>query len=291
MSKIDMQIFCDSHKLNKYFDPDEIDSPIVAIYASSYFDNNHPHTLRSSQHSHQKGQLTFIQSGQAVVELNEKTINIPSHALVWIPAGIPHCITVKSFINYRSIFINPNYFPYLSAQVEIISASKLMEEVIESMCRASFLTDWSEGKEYHLRSILIESLPVNDTFITMPKIPTDVRVYHKLATYVNQHQPPPKLKEIINNIGVSERTLHRIFIKEVGMTYQDWRQKIRLVLAMKWLSKSTPILDISYKLGFSSYSAFISFFKQHLGITPTQFQYYNAKFNKERVLSGQTGYK
>jgi AraC-like DNA-binding protein len=43
--------------------------------------------------------------------------------------------------------------------------------------------------------------------------------------------------------------------------------------AKEFLAESSlPIKEISYKLNFSSYEYFLSFFKKRVGVTPTQYR-------------------
>ncbi|SHO20381.1 Bacterial regulatory helix-turn-helix s, AraC family protein [Moritella viscosa] len=55
------------------------------------------------------------------------------------------------------------------------------------------------------------------------------------------------------------------------MSYQSWRQQWRVLAAIELLSKHLRVTDIAYRLGFSSDSAFISFFRQKTGFTPLHF--------------------
>jgi len=181
MPKIETHIFRDPSQLNNNFDPDKIDSPIIAIFSSCEFPYDEEHSLRAKLHLHKKGQLTYIKSGQAKVHLENDIYSITPQTLTWIPAGMTHCIVVNKYVDYRSIFITPKYFPHLSKQFESLPVSKLMETVIDSMCQTPLTTNWSYGQEYHLQSILIDSLPINNSEPNFPSIPPDPRVYEHLS--------------------------------------------------------------------------------------------------------------
>ena len=71
---------------------------------------------------------------------------------------------------------------------------------------------------------------------------------------------------------MSTKTVSRLFKAETGMSYQAWRQQWRLLRAMDLLADNLQVSQVSDKLEFSSDSAFISFFKQHTGHTPSNFQ-------------------
>ncbi|WP_245419938.1 helix-turn-helix domain-containing protein [Phyllobacterium salinisoli] len=71
--------------------------------------------------------------------------------------------------------------------------------------------------------------------------------------------------------GTSEKTIGRIFRRETGMSYQQWRQQWRLLKAVELLAGGRSITSAAFDLGFASDSAFIAFFKGTTGYTPRLF--------------------
>ena len=49
------------------------------------------------------------------------------------------------------------------------------------------------------------------------------------------------MREWGQELGASARTLARRFERELGMTFGEWRQKLKLFLAVEWLSKGEAI--------------------------------------------------
>ena len=80
----------------------------------------------------------------------------------------------------------------------------------------------------------------------------------------------PELQVLERQIGASSRTIGRIFQRETGMSYQQWRQHWRLMRAMELLATGRSLSYCSFELGFASDSAFIAFFKATTGSTPGQ---------------------
>ncbi|SPY96921.1 regulatory protein [Proteus mirabilis] len=60
-----------------------------------------------------------------------------------------------------------------------------------------------------------------------------------------------------------KKTITRLFYKETGLSYQQWRQQWRLMKAIELLATHHRYLEISQLLGFASDSAFITFFKKN----------------------------
>lgn len=82
---------------------------------------------------------------------------------------------------------------------------------------------------------------------------------------------PPRLNQLSREVGACERTISRLFIRDTGMNYQSWRQQFRLLKAMEMLADGCHISQVAQQLEFVSDSAFIAFFRQHTGTTPTRY--------------------
>jgi AraC-like DNA-binding protein len=78
---------------------------------------------------------------------------------------------------------------------------------------------------------------------------------------------------VAEQLGISARSLHRR-LQEVGTSYRDIVDATRLSQACEQLSSSdAPVGDIADRLGFSSRQAFMRWFRQQLGITPSQYRH------------------
>ncbi len=67
------------------------------------------------------------------------------------------------------------------------------------------------------------------------------------------------------------KTISRLFQRETGMSYQQWRQQWRLMKAVELLASGQRITDVAQALEFASDSAFIYFFRSQTGKTPGQY--------------------
>ena len=69
-------------------------------------------------------------------------------------------------------------------------------------------------------------------------------------------------------VAASGKTIGRIFQRETGMGYQQWRQQWRLMRAIELLATGRSLGYCAFELGFASDSALIAFFKAMTGATP-----------------------
>jgi AraC-like DNA-binding protein len=72
-------------------------------------------------------------------------------------------------------------------------------------------------------------------------------------------------------LGMSERSLQRDFHRDVGMTIGQWRQQLRLLIALEKLTEGRSVTDTCFAVGYNNVSAFIKSFKRTVGITPLEY--------------------
>ena len=81
------------------------------------------------------------------------------------------------------------------------------------------------------------------------------------------------IQGIATNLGISYSLFRKDFKEYTGYAPSQYFQELKLRKAKEFLAESSlPIKEISYKLNFSSYEYFLSFFKKRVGVTPTQYR-------------------
>ncbi len=81
----------------------------------------------------------------------------------------------------------------------------------------------------------------------------------------------PGLPAQVQILGAGQKTISRLFKRDTGLTYQQWRQQWRLLKAIEQLATGLSVTRVASGLGFASDSAFIAFFKDQIGVTPGQY--------------------
>lgn len=112
----------------------------------------------------------------------------------------------------------------------------------------------------------------------------------------NNFTHPLKIKQIADNIGLSEKYLSSLFKKETGMSLVNYIEKVRLQEACRMLVYTDYSYgEISDSLCFSSQSYFIKVFKRCYGLTPLKYRitklteiYESRKAEQEKLEADKT---
>lgn len=111
---------------------------------------------------------------------------------------------------------------------------------------------------------------------------------HWLVTLMKNHadelfRTEINLSELAETYQKSEKYLGRLFKKEIGMSFSEYKQNKRLELAESLITKGDDkIIDIALECGFNNISYFNRSFQKKYGAPPTLYRKKNAPPKKER---------
>ena len=81
------------------------------------------------------------------------------------------------------------------------------------------------------------------------------------------------LTEVTRAVGVSERTLRRLFSTQLNMSWRSYLLRARILRAMAMLAHpGRSVLEVSIAVGFDDPSAFARSFAAHCGETPSAYK-------------------
>ncbi len=129
----------------------------------------------------------------------------------------------------------------------------------------------------------LRTMPSVDTWVApLCKLMQDLIAYHKVPTddqiqkaisLILQQKGQLRIAEVREQVYLTERTLERKFIDQVGLTPKQFAKIIQFKSSMKQLSEDTygQLLDVGLDSGFADQSHFIRSFKKYTGQTPRDF--------------------
>lgn len=240
------------------FNPDTLDNSVIGVQAEL---GDHD----SGLHRHQMGQLLFTREGCVKLTLDEGRMLslLPPGKVAWLPGGVSHRAEMKSSVAYRSIWFDTKRYPTLPANALVLNVTPLLNELLERISASPWETDWEQGAPMHMAALCVAELQAAREVPMTLRFPQDKRLRHLTGDTL-----PPQLNEFAAMTGASERTIGRIFRRETGLSWQQWRQQWRLMKAVEMLASHAPITAVAGELGFSSDSAFIYFYRSMTGQTP-----------------------
>jgi AraC-like DNA-binding protein len=195
---------------------------------------------------------------------------VPTHRAVWIPAAVPHTITMSGTVAMRTLYLRPRLVRRLPRDCCVVNVPPLLKELILNTCTSGALKRTIKWQG-HLICVIIDQLEAIQMVplqLPSPSDPRALRVAEVLLADPSDRRP---LTHICKVAGASKRTVERLFREDLGMTFGKWRQQLRLMQAMRLLAEGEKVTHAALESGYSTPSAFISMFRKTLGTTPSRF--------------------
>tara|TARA_B110000037_G_scaffold61777_1_gene75628 strand:- start:663 stop:1472 length:810 start_codon:yes stop_codon:yes gene_type:complete len=247
------------------------ENPVLALASRHTDGENFP------KHSHEYNQLICTDSGLVRISTTFGSWSVPPQRAVWIPSGTIHDVLVIGATEMRTVCIFPNAAPWLSPKCMVIEVSNLLRALFNEISRIELGYPLG-GKSARLVDVLLDQLDFKPLSMLHLPLPSDKRILLISDTLLSDPSDRRTLNEWSNIAGASSRTLSRLFKKETGMSFRDWRLQLHMHEALAKLATGERVTEIAFHLGYNSPSSFISMFGQMMGQSPSR--YMHAK-NKE----------
>jgi methylphosphotriester-DNA--protein-cysteine methyltransferase len=82
--------------------------------------------------------------------------------------------------------------------------------------------------------------------------PADARLRRICARLQQQPHDPSTLGDWPASLQIDAKTIQRLFARETGMTFGQWRQQARLLRALERLAGGEKVVDVALALGYES---------------------------------------
>ena len=223
------------------------------------------HVLKA--HRHEWDQFTYATHGVLTVKTDEGTWVIPPHRAVWVPAGIEHVEVMSGPVAARSLFFMPRpgqiHAPRMYRRQCFAAAPRIGPRHHSLRLSRPQRSGASPTDRHHPGSVR-SAWPKRRSNSKLPAIPALYKS-PRCSKKIPRPRTPPLLAR---QAGASKRTIERLFKAETGVSFQQWRQRLRVIQALRLLASGESVTSVALDVGYSGTSAFIAMFKSELGTTP-----------------------
>jgi AraC-like DNA-binding protein len=245
-------------------DPDQFDRPIVSFGIETGQDND-----ELPLHSHKKAQLVVASHGSVMCRAPGGLWIVPPQGAVWIPAGVLHSNCVSDYGKLYVVFIDPKAI-MLPTTCCTFTITSLVRELIQRL--AAFPPLYPPvGPTSRLGRVLLDELVQMSTDQMFLPLSADSRLQNLATSLLNDPGDRSTVEQLAARYAMSERTFARLVLKETGMTFGRWRQRLHIMVALQRLSAGNSVQAVSFDLGYETPSAFITMFKKTMGKSPRRF--------------------
>ncbi|CAB3831556.1 AraC family transcriptional regulator [Achromobacter sp. CF-sbj1-Ac2-l] len=256
-------------------DVDSVSRPVVALSATSVRKD-----WENARHQHRKAQLIYSVRGILNCEIEDGVWIVPPQCAIWIPGDLPHAARGAGETECYCLFVEPDATPDLPKDCCTISVSPLLRELL---LRAAGFPELYPlgGREDRLIAALLDELveaPVEDLHLPMPR---DARLRRLAQMMLADPTDKTSKADWAIRIGMSERSMSRLLLHEIGMSFGRWRRQLHVILALQRMTKGESVQTVALELGYENASGFVTMFRKAMGKPPAR--YLSDRLNGEAV--------
>ena len=252
------------HSLAESGDPDSVSVPVIT-YGMRVEDD-----VFLDAHAHRKAQLMLQIRGVLSCEAEGGLWVVPQQTAFWIPGGVLHTIKTVGASEAYCVLMEPEIARTMPSRCACLVVTPLLRELI--IRSADFpLAYADDGQEARLVRVLLDELTrATPSKLHLP-MPTDRRLRAIADRMMDTPADWATVDEWARRVGMSVRSLSRLFVRETGLSFGEWRRRLHIMLALRWLSKGLSVQAVSLDLGYESAGSFVTMFRKALGAPPARY--------------------
>jgi AraC-like DNA-binding protein len=233
--------------------------------------NDYPPSFELAMHSHRRGQLLHAATGVIAVSTPQGTWVAPPERAVWIPQGTPHAVRMIGTVSTRSVMIAPSASAALGPACRVIGVSPLLGALLSEAADmpVDYDEDGRDGLAMRLLVAEIERAPLIPLAVPFPAHP---RLAARCHDFLERPDAHSAIDQWADALAMNRRSFTRLFRRETGMSFAEWRQQACLAAALPRLAAGEPVTVIALDLGYDSPASFSTMFRRALGVAPSRYR-------------------
>jgi AraC-like DNA-binding protein len=204
----------------------------------------------TGRHFHRRGQVLYATSGLMLAQTDAGAWAVPaSHALL-IPPGLHHDIAMHGQVRMLTAYIAPAGWRKIApAECRVVHVSRLLDAALEAICEEPLLYG---ARGARLAAVILDEVARADIADLALPLPASGRLRAMCAALLRNPGTDGDLDAWANTAALSRRTLTRHFRRETGLSFGQWRRRLRRLQSMKLEAEGAALKDIASRVGYRS---------------------------------------
>jgi AraC-like DNA-binding protein/mannose-6-phosphate isomerase-like protein (cupin superfamily) len=236
----------------------------VSIATLAY---EYPSGFLVPEHAHGSDQFIYATRGAMEVHSDQSMWLIPPSFALWVPARVRHRIRMPAAVSMRTLYLRPGLVQRADSSCVVLSVSPLLRELVVETVRVGKLR-LRTPEQCTLRDLTVLHIGRATAIPTETRMPRESRALAVAMRILDSLSQSPSLQTLCSDVGVSTRTLQRLFRKNVGVDVDSWRRQVRLTRAVELLLAGDSVKQVAFSVGYNQPSAFVAAFRRTFGFTP-----------------------
>ena len=253
------------------------------VYNHKYYKNPSASPEAFLKHSHNTYELIFFEKGKVTYFIEGKKYELKKIDLVFIRPMKFHYVDIEPGAEYSryniafdETFVGKKSLDSVPEEIELVHCPE-NGSVADLFAKADYFASHldEESFKHLLKSLLTElfyylKISENEFYIDSSHLSP---ILSKAIDYINGNLFTLRgVKEIADNLYVSEQYLYRIFQSQIKTSPKKYINTKRLLYAQSMLRQGSRPTDVFEKCGFDSYPGFYKQYVATFGYAPSKEQ-------------------
>jgi AraC-like DNA-binding protein len=227
-----------------------------------------PDGVAAGMHAHGRGELSWVPAGIQRVLTPAGVWVVPPDYAVFLPGRTLHDAEKRG----EGAFHWVKFGQDLAGRLPRVACSvRVTPRLRAAMLRA---TDGAKLTEREVDSLLeVFTAEISDAALKPVLLPlAEPAMLKPIIVRLKQDPADPRALEAWAKVlGVSSSTVTRTFQRELGLSFREYRHRVRLLAAFEGLAAGREVSTVARQLGYRSVSMFVELFRKKLGVTPGRY--------------------
>ena len=245
-------------------EPAPVPRPMVAL------GRQYPASFELAEHSHRRSQFLYAARGVMVVSTPHGAWVAPPERAVWIPGGTPHAVKMVGVVHTRSVLIEPGGCRSGAKTCEVVAVSPLLRQLLLEAFDVPAEYEPASRDGLLVRLLMAEIDRAAPEGFAVP-FPTHAALAQLCQDFLLAPDAVAPIDDFADRLAMNRRTFTRLFRRETGLSFGEWRQRACLSVALPRLAAGEAVTTVALDLGYEGPGNFSTMFKRRMGLAPSAY--------------------
>lgn len=215
-------------------------------------------------HCHGRAQFIFAVRGTMLATTDAGTWLVPPGYALWIPPGVLHDVEMLGAVSMRTAYFGCRPRCGLPKDCRLVRVPALLRESLIALSAEPAAYD-EVGRGGHLAALILDEIsraPVQKFALPLP---ADRRLQILARRLIENPGSDLDINDWATTVGVSRRTLTRLFRMQTGLAFAAWRRRLRLLRAAERHAGGEPLARAAASVGYNNLAAFQAMARRETG--------------------------
>lgn len=209
-----------------------------------------PRGATTGRHAHERGQVLYATAGLMIARTDLGSWAVPTGHALLIPPALMHEVAMHGDVRMLTAYVEPKCWRQVASPgARVILVSRLLDAGLEAISEEPVCYG-QRGRR--LAALILEEVRRAEVADLALPMPGSEKLRQMCTRMLTNPAIAANLDGWADDLGISRRTLTRRFADETGLSFGQWRRRLRQLHSMQLAAQGASMKDIAGRVGYRS---------------------------------------